>query len=179
MGRAPFVTPSGSWLPLRHPAGTHKIGGQTAQEGEAAASDGNPVPGDGKPATPKPSRLSSLWSICRVCPKPADASINGQGINDQGTYSGGLPGPAAPAYGAGGCRRGKAASGQTPTTHRAQSWEFKGPLPAPQRPPLKVREFGVGPAPVPARVCRSTRPGLAGPHNPLKHPSETPVLQRV
>ena len=47
-----------------------------------------PIPGDGKPAAPKPSRLSALWSICRVCPKPADASINGQDINDQGTYSG-------------------------------------------------------------------------------------------
>ena len=48
-----------------------------------------PIPGGGKPAAPKPSRLSALWSVYRVCPAPADASINGRGINDQETYSGG------------------------------------------------------------------------------------------
>ena len=32
-GRAPFVKPSGSWLPLRHPAGVHKIGASRTRGG--------------------------------------------------------------------------------------------------------------------------------------------------
>ena len=42
---------------------------------------------------PNLPQQSALWSACRVCPTPADASINGRGINDQRTYSRGLPAP--------------------------------------------------------------------------------------
>ena len=63
----------------------------TALPSQNGTSGNAPIPGDGKPAAPKPYWLSALWSIGYVCPMPADACINGQGINDQGTYSGGVP----------------------------------------------------------------------------------------
>ena len=169
VGLAPFVAPSGSWLPLRPPAGAHrnKIGA-TAQEGEAAGSDGNPIPGDGKPAAPKPSQQSALRSTCRVCPTPADASINGRGINDQGTYSGGVARPAAPTSGKGGCRGEKPSPAEPPPPAERNAGSLRVHRRLPQRPPPKVRERAVGPASCPARVCRSTRAGLA-------HTSETPL----
>ena len=103
-GSGPFRNTFGELAALASSRRRAQNWGQTVQEGDAAASDGNPIPGDGKPAAPKPSQQSALWSTCRVCPTPAGASINGRGINDQGTYSGGVARPAAPTSGKGGCR---------------------------------------------------------------------------
>ena len=162
--------------------------GQTAREGEAAASDGD------RPSQPEWQRWQrphpwrrqtgssqtlpvkrSVVHIVVSVPSPLMQASTDRASTTKGLATGGSPGPAAPTYGEGGCRRGKAASGRTPTTHRAQRLEIKGPLPAPQQPPLRARELGVGAAPCRARVCRSTRPGLAWPHSPAKHPYEAPL----